>query len=84
MAGEHPPHRLHACRRTLVLALGYCGLHFGEAAALTVSSVDVDAGRTGGALDDVRTCANRVSRRADEEQAVRSVPVPAFLYALLK
>jgi integrase len=53
--------------RTLVLLLGYCGLRFGEAAALHVSDVDVAGSQDSGpAIGDV--CPqDRSGRGSDEE-----------------
>ncbi|MCF6386521.1 site-specific integrase [Mycobacterium sp. MBM] len=70
--------------RTLVLVLGYCGLRFGEAAALKVSSVDLAAGRI-----RVTRSVTYVRKQGQLEgptkgKQSRTVPVPAFLIKLLK
>lgn len=70
--------------RTLILVLGYCGLRFGEAAALTVSNVDLEAGRI-----QVRRSVTYVRKKGLVEgptkgKQSRTVPVPAFLTPLLK
>ncbi len=64
--------------RTLVLVLGYCGLRWGEAAALRVRSVDLMRRRI-----DVSEAVTEVNGRATfgtpKTHARRAVPVPAFL-----
>ncbi len=70
--------------RTLVLVLGYCGLRFGEAAALKVSDVDLDAGRI-----QVRRSVTYVRKQGMVEgptkgKQSRVVPVPDFVARLLK
>jgi integrase len=69
--------------RTLVLVLGYCGLRFGEAAALRVADVDVKAGRI-----RVRRSLTYVRKTGlvegpTKNHTARSVPVPAFVAPLL-
>ena len=70
--------------RTLVFVLGYCGLRFGEASALTVGDVDLD-----GKKISVSKSATYVDGRGMVEgptkgKTVRQVPVPAFLVELLR
>lgn len=70
--------------RTLVLVLGYCGLRFGEAAALQVGDVDTDARRI-----RVRRSVTYVRKSGliegdTKNHTNRTVPVPKFLNALLK
>jgi integrase len=70
--------------RTLVLVLGLCGLRFGEAAALTVADVDLDARRI-----RVRKSVTYVRKTGLVEgptnnHTSHTVPVPAFLAGLLK
>jgi integrase len=64
--------------RTLVLVLGYCGIRFGEAAALRVGRVDVLRGRL-----EVAEAMTEVNGRAvfglPKTHERRSVPVPVFL-----
>jgi integrase len=69
--------------RTLVLVLGYCGLRFGEAAALRVGDVDVEARRI-----RVRRSATYVRKTGllegpTKNHMARTVPVPMFLTRLL-
>lgn len=70
--------------RTLVLVLGYCGLRFGEAAALQVADIDVETRRI-----SVRRSVTYVRKTGlvegpTKNHTSRSVPVPAFVAALLK
>ncbi len=70
--------------RTLVLVLGYCGLRFGEAAALKVADVDLEAARI-----RVRRSVTYVRKTGIVEgptkgKQSRTVPVPEFLISLLK
>jgi integrase len=70
--------------RTMVFVLGYCGLRFGEASALTVGDVDLD-----GRKISVNKSATYVDGRGMVEgptkgKTVRWVPVPAFLVELLR
>lgn len=69
--------------RTLVLLLGYCGLRFGEAAALQVGDVD-----TRGRRIRVRRSVTYVRKAGlvegpTKNHSSRTVPVPAFLARLL-
>ncbi|PQP38802.1 site-specific integrase [Mycolicibacterium austroafricanum] len=70
--------------RTLVLVLGYCGLRFGEATALQVGDVDVEARRI-----RVRRAVTYVRKTGlvegnTKNHTNRTVPVPEFLARLLK
>jgi integrase len=70
--------------RTLVLVLGYCGLRFGEAAALRVGDVDTKARRI-----RVRRSVTYVAKKGlvegpTKNHTNRSVPVPRFLVTLLE
>ena len=70
--------------RTLIFVLGYCGLRFGEASALTVGDVNLDENKI-----TVNKSATYVDGRGMVEgptkgKTVRTVPVPAFLIALLR
>ncbi|MDQ3055388.1 MAG: site-specific integrase, partial [Actinomycetota bacterium] len=64
--------------RTLVLTLAYCGLRWGEAAALRVRRVDLMRGRL-----DIAEAMTEVNGKAifgtPKSHQVRSVPVPRFL-----
>ena len=69
--------------RTLVLVLGYCGLRFGEAAALRVEDIDTSAQRI-----RVRRSVTYVSKTGlvegpTKNHTSRTVPVPGFLARLL-
>lgn len=69
--------------RTLVLLLGYCGLRFGEAAALQVADVDVTARRI-----RVRRSVTYVRKTGlvegpTKNHSSRTVPVPTFVARLL-
>lgn len=69
--------------RTFVLVLGYCGLRFGEAAALRVGDVDLSARRI-----RVRRSVTFVTGRGlvegpTKNHSSRKVPVPRFLIPLL-
>ncbi|MBI5536687.1 MAG: site-specific integrase [Deltaproteobacteria bacterium] len=70
--------------RTLVLVLGYCGLRFGEAAALKVSNVDVEAGRIRVARSVTYVRKQGQLDGPTKGKQSRTVPVPAFLIKLLK
>jgi integrase len=69
--------------RTLILLLGYCGLRFGEAAALRAADVDVSARRI-----RVRRSVTYVRKTGlvegeTKNHSSRTVPVPAFVARLL-
>jgi integrase len=70
--------------RTLVLVLGYCGLRFGEAAALRVADCDVKARRI-----RVRRSVTYVRKTGlvegpTKNHTSRTVPVPEFVAKLLE
>jgi integrase len=70
--------------RTVVLVLGYCGLRFGEAAALQVADVDVEGRRI-----SVRRSVTYVRKTGlvegpTKNHTSRTVPVPAFVARMLK
>lgn len=70
--------------RTLVLVLGYCGLRFGEAAALRLADVDVPGRRM-----RVRRSVTYVRKTGlvegpTKNHTARTVPVPAFVARLLE
>ncbi len=70
--------------RTLILVLGYCGLRFGEAAALRVEHVDIEARRI-----SVRRSVTYVRKQGlvegpTKNHESRSVPIPASVARLLK
>lgn len=69
--------------RTFVLTLGYCGLRFGEAAALRIGDVNLTQQRI-----RVRRSVTYVPKQGlvegpTKNHSARSVPVPAFLAKLL-
>lgn len=70
--------------RTLVLTLGYCGIRFGEAAALRVEDLDLQSQRI-----SVRRSVTYVRKRGliegqTKNHETRSVPIPASVARLLK
>ncbi len=70
--------------RTLILVLGYCGLRFGEAAALRVEHVDIKARRI-----TVRRSVTSVRKLGlvegpTKNHESRSVPIPASVARLLE
>jgi len=70
--------------RTLILILGYCGLRFGEAAALRVEHVDLEARRI-----KVRRSVTSVRKLGlvegpTKNHESRSVPIPASVARLLQ
>lgn len=64
--------------RTLVLTLGYCGLRWGEAAALRVGRVDCLRGRLQ-VVESVAEVNGRIVFGSPKSHQHRSVPVPRFL-----
>lgn len=70
--------------RTLILVLGYCGLRFGEAAALRVADVDTDRRRI--RVHRSVTYVRKIGRveGPTKNHISRTVPVPAFLARLLE
>lgn len=70
--------------RTLILVLGYCGLRFGEAAALRVEHVDITARRI-----NVRRSVTSVRKLGlvegpTKNHESRSVPIPASVARMLE
>ncbi|WP_234783129.1 tyrosine-type recombinase/integrase [Mycolicibacter sinensis] len=70
--------------RTMVLVLGYCGLRFGEASALTVSDIDLETSRIRVARSVTYVRKTGLVEGPTKGKQSRMVPVPAFLIALLK
>jgi integrase len=66
----------------LVLVLGYCGLRWGEAAALRVRRVDTMRGRLE-IIESMTEVDGRAVCGPPKTHQTRSVPVPAFLRDLL-
>lgn len=70
--------------RTLALVLGYCGLRFGEAAALQVGDVDIESGRIRIQRSVTYVRKTGLVEGPTKNHTSRTVPVPAFVTALLK
>jgi integrase len=70
--------------RTLVLLLGYCGLRFGEAAALRVGDVNVKARRIRVRRSVTNVTGKGLVEGATKNHGARTVPVPKFLAPLLE
>ncbi|KXP00452.1 integrase [Tsukamurella tyrosinosolvens] len=70
--------------RTFVLVLTYCGLRFGEAIALTVGRVDLDARRITVAKSVTYVTGQGQVEGAPKNSSTRRVPVPKFLVPLLR
>ena len=67
----------------LVLVLAYCGLRFGEAAALRVRNVDLLRGRLR-VTESVTEVKGELVFGTPKSHAARSVPVPRFVRAVLE
>jgi integrase len=67
--------------RTLVLVLGYCGLRFGEAAALQVADVDVTARRIRVRRSVTYVRKTGLMEGPTKNHSARTVPVPAIVVA---
>ena len=70
--------------RTFVLVLGYCGLRFGEAAALRVGDVNLAARRIRVSRSVTNVTGRGLIEGATKNHTARTVPVPNFLVPLLK
>jgi integrase len=70
--------------RTLVLLLGYCGLRFGEAAALRVGDVNLTARRIRVSRSVTNVTGKGLVEGGTKNHGARTVPVPKFLAPLLK
>jgi integrase len=70
--------------RTLVLVLGYCGLRFGEAAALRVGDVNLEARRIRVRRSVTGVRGKGLVEGATKNHGARTVPVPKFLAPLLE
>lgn len=70
--------------RTLILVLGYCGLRFGEAAALTVANVDTAARRIRVRRSVTYVPGKGLVEGPTKGKQSRAVPVPEFLARLLE
>ena len=70
--------------RTLVLVLGYCGLRFGEAAALRVGDVDLAARRVRVRRSVTGVRGQGLVEGPTKNHSARTVPVPAFLAPLIE
>ena len=69
--------------RTFVLVLGYCGLRFGEAAALRVGDVDLTARRIRVRRSVTYVRNTGLVEGPTKNHSTRTVPVPMFLAKLL-
>lgn len=69
--------------RTLVLALGYCGLRFGEAAALRCGDVNCKTRRIRVSRSVTYVTHKGLIEGSTKNHSARSVPVPRFLAPLL-
>ena len=70
--------------RTLVLVLGYCGLRFGEASALRIGDVNIEARRIEVKRSVTYVTGKGMVEGSTKTKTTRTVPVPQFLAALLK
>ena len=70
--------------RTLVLVLGYCGLRFGEAAALRVADVDVSKRRILVRRSVTYVRKTGLVEGSTKNHKARTVPVPEFVARLLE
>lgn len=70
--------------RTLVLVLGYCGLRFGEAAALQISDVDLQNRRIRVSRSVTHVAKMGLVEGPTKNHSSRAVPVPKFLARLLE
>jgi integrase len=70
--------------RTLVLVLGYCGLRFGEAAAVRVSDVDVTARRIRVRRSVTYVTGTGLVEGPTKNHTSRTVPMPSFVARLLE
>jgi len=66
------------------LVLGYCGLRFGEAAALRVDDVDLNARRIRVRRSITHVRKTGLVEGPTKNHSARTVPVPVFLVRLLK
>ncbi len=69
--------------RTLVLVLGYCGLRFGELAALRIGDVDLKARRIRVRRSITNVTGTGLVEGPTKNHSARTVPVPKFLAPLL-
>jgi len=70
--------------RTLILVLGYCGLRFGEAAALRVADVDLDARRIWVRRSVTHVTKTGLVEGPTKNHSSRAVPVADFIARMLK
>jgi integrase len=68
----------------LVLVLGYCGLRFGEVAALRVGDVNLAARRIRVSRSVTNVTGMGLVEGATKNHTARTVPVPKFLVSLLE
>jgi integrase len=67
-----------------VLVLGYCGLRFGEAAALRIGDVNLAARRVRVSRSVTNVTGQGLVEGATKNHTARTVPVPKFLAPLLE
>jgi len=70
--------------RTLILVLGYCGLRFGEAAALKIANIDLEARRIRVSRSVTAVRGQGLVEGPTKNHTARTVPIPKFLVPLLK
>ena len=70
--------------RTLVFVLGYCGLRIGEASALRIRDIDIEARRITVRRSVTYVTGQGMVEGTTKNKTVRTVPVPAFLAPLLE
>ncbi len=70
--------------RTLILVLGYCGLRFGEAAALQVGDVDLQNRRMRVRRSVTHVAKTGLVEGPTKNHSSRAVPIPKFLARLLE
>jgi integrase len=69
--------------RTFIFVLGYCGLRFGEAAALRVADVDIAGRRIRVRRSVTYVTGTGLVEGAPKNHTARTVPVPSFVARLL-
>lgn len=70
--------------RTLVLVLAYCGLRFGEAAALRRKNVDLDSARIWVSASATNVAKLGIIETTTKTHDSRKVPIPASVVELLR
>jgi len=70
--------------RTLVFVLGYCGLRFGEAVALKIENVDLEARRIEVKRSVTYVTGQGLVEGPTKNKGNRKVPIPKFMVPLLR